>query len=141
MNTSTLALPAMLALALAACGGNDAAAPAAAASSCVQYAPGMVTLTGMASTRMVSAEGKASRNVMLLTLDAPICIDTHAARADEYPARTNLTVIELVPQSDFADAFSLAGQRVSAHGGLVPMSGDGVGAPVGLVLRTLKPAD
>ena len=67
-------------------------------------------------------------------------IDTHAARADEYPARWQLRVIELVPQSDFADAYALAGQRVTAHGGLVPMSGDGVAAPVGLLLRTLKPA-
>ena len=139
MNIARSILTACVAVIVAACGA-DAPTPSAAVSPCLQYAPGMVTLSGMASTRMVSAPGKASRNAMLLTLDAPICIDTHAARADEYPARRQLRVIELVPQSDFADAYALAGQRVTAHGGLVPMSGDGVAAPVGLLLRTLKPA-
>ena len=144
---SPLALAAATLVALTACGKSPAPAatpaPDAAASTsshCLQYAPGMVTLSGMATTRMMSAPGKASRNAMLLTLDAPICIATPAARAAEYPAVDSIKVIELVPQSDFADAFSLAGQRVTAHGGLVPMSGDGVAAPVGMVLRTLKPA-
>ena len=112
-----------------------------AASHCVQYAPGMVTLIGMATTKTVSAPEKDSRQALLLTLDEPICIATHAARAAEYPAIESIKVIELVPQSDFADVYSLAGQRVSAHGGLVPISGDGAAASTGLVLRTIKPAE
>lgn len=133
-----------LALVTTACKQPAAPAPTAAdiaASNCLQYAPGMVTLVGMASTKMVSAPDKDSRNAMLLTLDEPICIATHAARAAEYPAVESIRVIELVPQSDFADVYSLAGQRVSAHGGLVPISGDGAAAPTGLVLRTIKPAE
>ncbi len=126
-----------LALLLAAC-QPPAAPTAAAGGNCLQYAPGMVTLSGAASTRMIEAEGKSSRNALLLTLDQPICIATNAARAAEYPAVESITTLELVPQSDHADAYSLAGQRVTAHGGLVPMSGDGVAAPVGLVLTTLK---
>ena len=137
-------LPFALAIGLPAC--RDAGAPAAQVAAgtdaaCLQYAPGMATLSGMASTRTVAAPGKDSREALLLTLDTPICIATHPSRAAEYPARENLRLIELVPQSDFAAAYSLAGGRVTAHGGLVPMSGDGVAAPVGLVLRTLKPAE
>ncbi len=132
-----------LALAVTACKQPaPPAAPAteAAASNCLQYAPGMVTLVGMASTQTMSAPDKDSREALLLTLDQPICIATHAARAAEYPAVENIRVIELVPQSDYAAVYSLAGQRVSAHGGLVPVSGDGAAAPIGLVLRTIKPA-
>lgn len=144
MNRSPIVIAGTLSLAiLAAACQKPAPAPANAGNStsdCLQYAPGMVTLTGVASTKTISAPGKASRNALLLTIDAPICIGTHAARAAEYPAVENLRVIELVPQSDFADVYSLAGQRVSVHGGLVPMSGDGVAASTGLVLRTIKPA-
>ena len=113
----------------------------AAANNCLQYAPGMVTLIGMASTQTMSAPDKDSREALLLTLDQPICITTHPSRAAEYPAVDSIKVIELVPQSDFAAVYSLAGQRVSAHGGLVPVSGDGAAAPIGLVLRTIKPAE
>lgn len=134
-----------LVLTLSAAGCQQPAAPAATANpstdnNCLQYAPGMVTLEGMASTKTISAPDKDSRSALLLTLDQPICISTHAARASEYPAVENLKVIELVPQSDYADVYSLAGQRVSVHGGLVPISGDGAAASTGLVLRTIKPA-
>lgn len=140
MNHSHLLLAAAVtALMLSGCKPQPTPA-VAGASNCMQYAPGMVTLTGVASTRMLSAPGKDSRNALLLTLDTPICIATNAARAAEYPAAEGVDVIELVPQSDHADAYSLAGQRVTVHGGLVPMSGDGVAAPVGLVMRTIKPA-
>ncbi|GEM_PF-2326391 len=137
-------VPLALAAGLPAC--RDAAHPAAetavnADAHCLQYAPGMATLSGMASTRTVTAPGKDSREALLLTLDTPICIATHPSRAAEYPSRDGVKLIELVPQSDFASAYSLAGGRVTAHGGLVPMSGDGAAAPVGLVLRTLKPAE
>ena len=133
-----------LALATTACKQPAPPAPPAAdnaASNCLQYAPGMVTLVGMASTKTISAPDKDSRSALLLTLDQPICIATHAARANEYPAVDSIKVIELVPQSDYADVYSLAGQRVSAHGGLVPISGDGAAASTGLVLRTIKPAE
>ena len=134
----------VLAAALPACrdAAGPVAAPAAGADThCLQYAPGMATLSGMAYTRTVAAPGKDSREALLLTLDTPICIATHPSRAAEYPAREHVRQIELVPQSDFAAAYSLAGSRVTAHGGLVPMSGDGAAAPTGLVLRTLKPAE
>lgn len=137
----SLLLAAAAALVIAGCKPQPPTPAAGAASGCMQYAPGMVTLTGAASTRMMTAPGKDSRNALLLTLDAPICIATNAARAAEYPAVDSISLIELVPQSDHADAYSLAGQRVTVHGGLVPMSGDGVAAPVGLVLRTIKPAE
>lgn len=141
MNHSHLLLAAAVtALTLSGCKPQPTPA-VAGASNCMQYAPGMVTLTGVASTRMLSAPGKDSRNALLLTLDTPICIATNAAREVEYPAVDSISLIELVPQSDHADAYSLAGQRVTVHGGLVPMSGDGVAAPVGLVLRTIKPAE
>ena len=112
MNRSHLLLAvAVTALALSGCKPQPTPA-VAGASNCMQYAP-----------------GKDSRNALLLTLDTPICIATNAARAAEYPAAEGVDVIELVPQSDHADAYSLAGQRVTVHGGLVPMSGDGVAAP------------
>lgn len=133
-----------IALALVSITGCKKEAPPAAAtatSNCLQYAPGMVTLVGMASTQTMSAPDKDSREALLLTLDQPICIATHPSRAAEYPAVDSIKVIELVPQSDFAAVYSLAGQRVSAHGGLVPVSGDGAAAPIGLVLRTIKPVE
>ena len=141
--TITTAGLALMLVAIAGCKQEAPPTPTAAqngASNCVQYAPGMVTLVGMASTKTISAAGKDSREALLMTLDKPICIATHAARAAEYPAVESVSVIELVPQSDFADVYSLAGQRVSAHGGLVPISGDGAAAKTGLVLRTIKPA-
>ena len=145
MNRMTATIAITLALVAVAVAGCKKEAPPAtagnAASSCLQYAPGMVTLVGMASTKTMSAPDKDSREALLLTLDQPICIATHPSRASEYPAVENLRVIELVPQSDFAAVYSLAGQRVSAHGGLVPVSGDGAAAPVGLVLRTIKRAE
>ena len=145
MNRMTV-IVAAIALTFSAAACQKAAPPAspaadASASKCLQYAPGMVTLIGMASTKTISAPDKDSRSALLLTLDQPICIATHAARASEYPAVDDIRVIELVPQSDYADVYSLAGQRVSAHGGLVPISGDGAAASTGLVLRTIKPAE
>ena len=140
ITSSTLAL---MLVAISGCKQEAPPAPPAAntaASNCLQYAPGMVTLIGMTSTQTVSAPDKDSREALLLTLDQPICIATHAARAAESPAVESVSVIELVPQSDFAAVYSLAGQRVSAHGGLVPISGDGAAAKTGLVLRTIKPA-
>ena len=143
MNRMTVTVAA-LALAITTITGCKKQAPpetAAAASNCLQYAPGMVTLEGLASTQTMSAPDKDSREALLLTLDQPICIATHPSRASEYPAVDSIKVIELVLQSDFAAVYSLAGQRVSAHGGLVPVSGDGAAAPVGLVLRTIKPLE
>lgn len=141
--TITTAAMVLMLVAVSGCKQETASTSAAAdnpAGNCLQYAPGMVTLIGMASTQTVSAPDKDSREALLLTLDQPICIATHAARASEYPAMEGVRVVELVPQSDFAAVYSLAGQRVSAHGGLVPVSGDGAAAKVGLVLRTIKPA-
>lgn len=144
MNRMTIIVSAIaLTFSAAACQKDAPPASTAAnnpANNCLQYAPGMVTLIGMASTKTITAPDKDSREAMLLTLDQPICINTHPSRAAEYPAVDSIRVIELVPQSDFADVYSLAGQRVSAHGGLVPISGDGAAAPTGLVLRTIKPA-
>ncbi|RMH93308.1 hypothetical protein EBB59_05310 [Lysobacter pythonis] len=129
-------LLAVLTLALAGCGKTPTANPTAPG--CLQYALGAVTLSGQATTERITAPGKDYREALLLNLDQPICIAAKSGEEARYPAHEGLIQIELVPRSDFADAFSLAGKRVSAHGSLVPLSGDGAAAPVGLVLRTLK---
>ena len=138
MNARHALIAAGLLLAVAGCQKSPSVNPAAPG--CLQYQMGMVTLEGMASTREITAPGKDRRSALVLTLDAPICVAARSGNEAQFPAHQNVTEVELVPQSDFTAAYSLAGQRVSAHGNLAPMSGDGAAAPVGVVLRTLKPA-
>ncbi|MGY0505065.1 hypothetical protein [Luteimonas sp. e5] len=124
--------------ALAAC--RQPAAPDSHRAECLDWSAGMVTLEGMAEVRTVTAPDKDYRRALVLTLDAPVCVNPRPGRAGEFPALEDVRQVELVPRSDFADAFSLAGQRVSAQGSLSPLSGDGAAEPLGLVLQTLKPA-
>ncbi|PJK11770.1 hypothetical protein CO614_07445 [Lysobacteraceae bacterium NML120232] len=133
-----MTLLAGVALLLGACDKTPSTTHNPAAPGCLQYALGAVTLSGLASTERISAPDKGYREALILTLDAPICVSAKAGQAAEFPAHPSVTRLELLPKSDFADAFSLAGQRVSAHGNLAPLSGDGAAAPLGLVLRSLK---
>ena len=136
MKTRNLIAAGAFALALAACGRQPSVDPAAPG--CLQYSMGAVTLSGMAGTERITAPDKDYREALVLTLDQPVCVSAKSGDEERFPARQDVQKIELVPQSDFTDAFSLAGQRVTAHGSLAPLSGDGAAAPVGLVLRTLK---
>lgn len=135
MKPLALLLPATLLL--AACQRQPQLTPDAPG--CLQYALGSLTLSGQARSERISAPGKDYRQALVLVLDNPICIHAKAGQEAAFPAHQNLTEIELVPQSDHAAVHALAGQRVTAHGNLAPLSGDGAAAPVGLVLRTIKP--
>ncbi|PJK12911.1 hypothetical protein CO613_10780 [Lysobacteraceae bacterium NML07-0707] len=138
MKTRLTVLAGTALLLLAACSKAPSTAHNPAAPGCLQYALGAVTLSGMASTERISAPDKGYREALILALDTPICVSAKAGQEAEFPAQHDVSQIELLPKSDFAAAFSLAGQRVSAHGNLAPLSGDGAAAPLGLVLRSLK---
>ncbi len=139
MKALSLPVISALALLLAACQPQTAMNPAAPG--CLQYAMGNVTLTGQAESRRISAPGKDYRQALVLVLDTPVCISARQGKENEFPAHQNVQTIELIAQSDLVAAHSLAGQRVSAHGSLSPLSGDGAAAPVALRLRTLKPIE
>lgn len=136
MKVMILAATGIAALALAACGKQPSFDPAAPG--CLQYSLGAVTLSGQARTERISAPGKDYREALVMTLDQPICISAKSGDEANFPAQSDIREVELVPKSDFADAFSLAGKRVTAHGNLAPLSGDGAASSLGLVLRTLK---
>lgn len=137
MKIRLLAAASIAALTLAGCSKQqpsfDPAAPG-----CLQYSLGAVTLSGQARTERISAPDKDYRQALVMTLDQPICVSAKPGDEANFPAQSDIREIELVPQSDFADAFSLAGSRVTAHGNLAPLSGDGAASSLGLVLRTLK---
>lgn len=81
-------------------------------STCLPYGPRAVTLSGQAVTQMLPDESGATRNLLLLQLDAPICVgDARQPR---------IRKIRLVPQSSFEAAYSLAGAHVTATGPLSP---------------------
>lgn len=87
--------------------------------SCLAYGRGAVTLAGKAVARMVSIDDRAPQNMLLLQLDAPICIDASGAIDEQQHVRE----IQLVPQSSFKAAYSLAGLHVTATGPLSPATG------------------
>ncbi len=87
--------------------------------SCLPYGPRAVTLAGMAVSRMVSSDDGAAQNMLLLQLDAPICIEANGAIDEKHDVRE----IQLVPQSSFKAAYSLAGLHVTATGPLSPAKG------------------
>lgn len=105
-------------LALCASSWLLACSPAAqtAQNNCLPYGPRAVTLSGKAVTRMISGDDGAAHNVLLLELDAPICIDATGAFAEHNDVRE----IQILPQSSFKAAYSLAGMHVVATGPLTP---------------------
>lgn len=88
-------------------------APQAVPNSCLPYGSRAVTLSGQAVTRMQPGEDGTDHNILLLQLDAPVCV---GAAADTRRVRE----IQLVPQSSFKAAYSLAGLHVTATGPLSP---------------------
>jgi len=94
-------------------------APQTSQDNCLTYGPRAVTLSGKAVTRMISGDGAAAHNMLLLELDAPICIDASGAIAENNDVRE----IQLMPQSSFKAAYSLAGMHVAATGPLSPAKG------------------
>lgn len=87
--------------------------PQAPQNHCLPYGRA-VTLSGKAVTRMLSADGGAAQNVLLLQLDAPVCVGA--------ATEPGIREIQLMPQSSFKAAYSLAGLRVTATGPLFAAS-------------------
>lgn len=109
-------------------------APETLENNCLPYGPRAVTLSGQAVTRMVPGDGGAARNVLLLQLDAPICVGANGAAAEE----RNVHEIQLVPQSSYKAAYSLAGLRVTATGPLSPAK-NGPHPSVVMTLQAIGP--
>lgn len=99
---------------------------------CLPYGPRAVTLSGTAVTRMLSSEGGAAQNVLLLQLDAPVCVGPVAQEP-------GIREIQLIPQSSFKAAYSLAGLRVTATGPLSPASTAQHHAKVLMTLQNIGP--
>ena len=94
--------------------------------SCLPYGPRTVTLSGKAVTRMFPAapdsksldDGDAAENVLLLQLDAPICVSAATGVDGNAVEERGIREIQLLPQSSYKAAYSLSGLRVTATGPL-----------------------
>lgn len=93
---------------------------------CLPFGPRTVTLSGKAVTRMFPGppdfknidNGNAAENALLLQLDAPICVAAATGVGSNVVEEREIREIQLLPQSSYKAAYSLAGLRVTATGPL-----------------------
>jgi len=115
--------------------------------SCLPYGPRTVTLSGKAVTRMFPAaptsksngNGHAAGNALLLQLDTPICVAAATGVNSNAVKEREIREIQLVPQSSFKAAYSLAGLRVTATGPLSHAQNGHHRAKVLMTLQLIRP--